>query len=88
MKNRFKNRKAFQKVLNEMGLVDKTFMELTQIKGTNRSYNVLVNPQRRMLKVLLNLPQELQEVRLQQFQANVDSTRLQRELDNQALENG
>jgi len=86
MKKRFKYRSQFKNVLTQLGVVDKTVLDQDVNKVVNRYFNVLVNPQRRVLKSLLSLSLEEQRANLAALEAQLSVKNQLRSEDNDLLE--
>lgn len=84
---KFVNRKAFVEVLNQLGIKDITVMEIQTEKMTGKKFNLLINPQRRVLKALLEGTQEQQTLALENFRSQVAEIIAKRTVDNDLLEN-
>jgi hypothetical protein len=88
MKKRFKHRKQLKKGLEAMGITRFTNLEVVEVKGTNRQAYQLVNPLRRIMKVLLSLDEQAQANRVSLMRAQAETFEQQRNEDNKLLENG
>jgi hypothetical protein len=88
MKNKFKYRKALKEALTTLGIKDVAILEGHKIEGTNRGFNRLINPQRRVLKTILSQDLKQQALVLANFQSQAAEINKQRDVDNKMLENG
>lgn len=84
MNKKYELRKQFQQVLNSLSIKNEASMQTLRNKITGQPYNRLFNPQKTIIRSMMELSTEKQLVALEQLKIEASK----REQDNQALVNG
>jgi hypothetical protein len=87
MKKKFKLRKQLMQVLDKSGISDKPMLDTVKDKTTGAERFELINPQRRVVKAILQMSEKEQISVLENLKQDQVLTAAKREEDNKLLEN-